>query len=1012
MAWKYSYTGDNPYIHYNISCSSKRESNSKIKYTINFTWRLDNSGSYLGTGYRLQVKATSSTGGDSGWIDYKSYSSSVSGTTVRTGPTITFTATSTTAGATDYVTLSFRNNSDYDPNYTSGSTKRAFSTPALLWTNCTAPTTVSFATGTGQIIAPSPTSSVTVKWSGAKNGTSNTISTYEIYYYFSSNGASPTTSLYSGIISVTASNTNTTILIKEENRGKYLKVAVRSVAPHNTSSLKVSDTSLQINKRPNVPTVSGSNIIIKSTDTSANITGIQPGSLNFGSQVSSVYYATSSSGTKTKVTGSTLSVTMPTNTSSKSLYFWTYDGLEYSSSSKQVTITRNTKPTINGSPKNEKFSTIKNLSTFPKTANALEEINFTLTANKTLKAKIQIIYNDKTYLLADAISLGTNSYTTSTYYIRELNLPLNTDFTFKITPYDNYETGDSLSISNNYRLPPLPIYIGHFNQLNDLNIAGTNSNNFYKNIRVRYSYDSYFCKKGEVLLVSGENNFSGTVQLKEQKTNGYMALDIIGVDSMVSGKAYNVAIKLSLNSNTSLKEFEMTKTPAIDPTPSSGSSFYVKPFTSGSNGDYSQDVIFSKGSLPDGYTENKFYSFYNLNKTSWWKSELLINNKSLDITNFISGFEISGDYIKRTFTINNDSFFNSLTGIITEETERRGIIRGSLKNTVTNLFGQVIFGQATNVTLDFEEETVYIPQANNLGTNTFLYEGYEISIPLQIKTYSVNNISFEVLIKREGDSSYTNYIGPEIINYETSNISFNNPREVTATLTTTVKEISDTRNCYFAIKILDGTKEIPTTWNSGIIYKRLKASAPILNLNKVDYQEGPPTATVYYSILDPGYDTAQLMEVQLPEKITISKGLSLSNDISEETKTSAIENNNQIFNLKGTIQDFKNSNLILTNILEYTLKDGNKITLTKTGTSNIYTIYGLSPTVSYRKNHLGINTNSFAESDIIKISPTSDRKLIRFKQVGTEYSICLDLGTGQLIGVNIDCGEITPSSEN
>ena len=78
-----------------------------------------------------------------------------------------------------------------------------------------------------------------------------------------------------------------------------------------------------------------------------------------------------------------------------------------------------------------------------------------------------------------------------------------------------------------------------------------------------------FCKKGEVLLVSGENNFSGTVQLKEQNADGYMALDIIGVDSMVSGRAYNVAIKLSLNSNTSLKEFEMTKTPAIDPTPSS-----------------------------------------------------------------------------------------------------------------------------------------------------------------------------------------------------------------------------------------------------------------------------------------------------------------------------------------------------------------------------------------------------------------------------------------------------------
>ena len=184
---------------------------------------------------------------------------------------------------------------------------------------------------------------------------------------------------------------------------------------------------------------------------------------------------------------------------------------------------------------------------------------------------------------------------------------------------------------------------------------------------------------------------------------------------------------------------------------------------------------------------------------------------------------------------------------------------------------------------------------------------------------------------------------------------------------------------------------------------------PILNLNKVDYQEGnPPAVTVYYSILDPGYDATQLIEAQSPEGIAILKGLSLSGDISEEIKTSAIENNTQTFNLKGPIQDFKNSNLILTNTLEYTLKNGNKITIQKTGTSNIYTIYGLSPTVSYRKNHLGINTNSFSEYDIIKISPTSDRKLIRFKQVGTEYSICLDLETGQLIGINIDCGDLTP----
>lgn len=1009
MAWEYSYTGDNPYIHYNISCSSSRVSNSQIKYTISFTWHLDNSGSYVGTGYKLQVKATSSTGGDSGWIDYKSYSSSVSGTTVRTGPTISFTATSTTAGETDYVTLSFRNDSDYDPNYTSGSTKRAFSTPALLWTNCTSPTEVSFATGTGQIIAPSTTSSVTVNWSGAKNGTSNIISTYDIYYYFSSNGASPTTSLYSGKKSVVASNTNTTIPIEEEDRGKYLKVAVRSVAPYNTSSLKVSDTSIQINKRPEVPTVNSSNIIIKSTDTSANITGIQPGNLNFGSQDGSVYWASSSDGTKTKITGSSLTI----SSTYTDIYFWTYDGLEYSSDSKQVTITRNTKPTISSYTKNEKFSIINNLSIKSSDGtNALEEISFALIANKSLKAKIQILYSGGIHLLEDNIPLGTDSYTTSTYYIRELNLPLDTDFTFEIIPYDSYETGDAISINNSYYLPPLPIYIGYFNQLDDLNVVETNSNNFYKNIRVRYSYDSYFCKKGEVLLVSGENNFSGMVQLKEQKVDGYMALDIVGSDSMISGRAYNVAIKLSLNSNTSLKEFEIIKTPVIDPTPSSGSSFYVKPFTSGSGEYYSQDIIFSKGSLPDGYTENNFYSFYNLNKTSWWKSELLINNKSLDITNFISGFEINGDYIKRTFIINNSDFFDNLT-TITKKTERRGIIRGSLKNTVTNRFDQVIFGQATNVTLNFEEETVYIAQANNLGTNTFLYEGYDISIPLQIKTYSVNDISFEILIKREGDSSYTNYIGPEIVKYNSEDISFNNPREVGTTLTTKVKEISDTRNCYFAIKILDGTKEVSTTWDSETTYKRLKASIPILKLNKVNYQEGEPsTVTVYYSILDPGYDATQFAQLSKKENIIISQVLSLNNDISNENKTSEIEKGEQTFNLREgeKIQDFKNSILSLKNTLEYTLKNGNKITKTKTGTSNELIIYGITPTVAYRQNHLGINTSTLQDDSILTIAPTSGRKIIYLQKYGSTDTFKINLATGALEGFifnfNIDCGEI------
>ena len=83
------------------------------------------------------------------------------------------------------------------------------------------------------------------------------------------------------------------------------------------------------------------------------------------------------------------------------------------------------------------------------------------------------------------------------------------------------------------------------------------------------------------------------------------------------------------------------------------------------------------------------------------------------------------------------------------------------------------------------------------------------------------------------------------------------------------------------------------------------------------------------------------------------------------------------------------------------------VELTKTGISNTYTVYGISPTVAYRTNHLGVNTTLFNDNDILVIAPSSNRDVIRLRKAGSEKeSFTINLKTGALEGFNIDCGEI------
>ena len=190
--------------------------------------------------------------------------------------------------------------------------------------------------------------------------------------------------------------------------------------------------------------------VFKSTDSNIVITGITAGNANFGASGQTVRYSTSSN---------TISTEVVTNkeiiAKEGTYYFWTYDGREYSSSYVTATVSKNIKPKLETCKiEKEVLSTV-----YRKTeifSGALEEVSFNLKGNKNLKYKIEISYSEnnvkKNYLLKDNQSLGTSEIITETFYPRALNLPQNISYSFKITPQDDYEIGNSVELNKNYKI--------------------------------------------------------------------------------------------------------------------------------------------------------------------------------------------------------------------------------------------------------------------------------------------------------------------------------------------------------------------------------------------------------------------------------------------------------------------------------------------------------------------------------------------------------------------------------
>ena len=874
------------------------------------------------------------------------------------------------------------------------------------WTPCSAPDSVSFWKGT-TILVPFK-EGYTITWPSAKKGKNNPVKEYEVYWRFSSSGSAPTTSTYSE--TKTVNGTSCKISVPTSERGKYLRVAVRTVGTKagDKSSL-TSSIALPINQRPSKPQISTkSPLILPSEERTGTIQGIKPGKANFGSSDTSVYYLSEEDLKKDNPIKIQLKETSLIK-GEGTYYFWTYDGKEYSSDYVVIRIKRNNQPEISELTYNCKYSTIKDKDKNPLYENeVLEEITFNIKPKTNCHCQFMINANNKSFLVGVAGPLTAGKmYHPTIKDVRLLYwLPPDTNYTFSVVPYDEIEDGLPEDLSKNFYNPPLPKLVAIYNQFKGTSIPGTNEKNFYDKLRICLTYDSYFIKNGKIEIGSGFNSLEGSIALHSNNQDYSNYNFSVSTEKLKPGNSYNLFLNIKLGGSTSTIKKEGLVVSMLPSALPINTPFTIKPYTDGIESK-TIPLQISRG------TASNFYRDYNLDKedSSWWKSELIYNGEVIDLSPFLGNISTDGDIVTRNFTIYGSTFFSKLSRL-----PHQGEIRCILRNTITNLFGQTTTDQKEVIILNFDESPTN-PNFTGDYPTTYLIEGQDISFTCSVDSYSTNKIYFIIQIDRHDGNGYTDYIGRNSpVNYDGANPpSFNSPRSIKTTLKTTIKEIKNFQDCDFKLLVIDGNKSIESTKKE--TKKRLKFATPTISFQKGEYNpnyedpESKETSRVIeatYAITDPGYYENQIgdrsdIEVTVskedflkltlfdlePKKITKNKG----------TVIYPLDNNDKI-------PEFIKGKLQLTTKITYTERD-KTYSLQKVATSETVTIYDLVPTVTYRKNRLGINSKKFLGDDILIISPTANKKMIRLFQEDSEDEIKIDLTNRQLTGVVVDCGEIT-----
>ena len=1016
------YVGKSPAAKYSVYLSSsKRISNSTMQYTFTVYYNMQYSSSHMGTGNTVRCRIYVGSGSWSSWVTLKERSSTVSGTGRYGGKSVTVTAPSSTSGASLSVYLGVDRDSESPASYsyTWSGKVGTVTTATLLYSDCSAPTSVKVSKSIG-----TPSQSITVSWSGAKGGTNNSIKSYTVFYRY---GAQPTTSSYQSYKTVTTTSTSgsTTIPISS-TRGTvtYIKIRTNGSAGSSYYSSLSSSASCTTNSLPKAPSVSVNKSIVPSTGGTVTFT-VTAGSDANSSQSRTLYYSTSSGGTKTKFT-SPLSRSIA---SAQTLYFYTYDGLEYSSAtSKSISV--NTKPTVT-------LSTDSSHEYYYNGSVYTEGYSLSCSSNKS---SVTYYY----YIVVGGTSTLVGSSTTSSRTIRTYQyVQPGESFYFRVRVNDGIEYSDYIN-SSTYTMPATYTSITrHYNQFDSSKIDYSNGD-FYRNIRVFLPTDSitkfvdttvsatYKIGTGTATSVSSISYVPATTADSSYSTSAYYC-DITVPASLISGTTYTFTITVKVG-NVLTRTYTFTKRRTysfpggnIGGTLNGGT--ITNPFTS-------PPTISFTIPAPAYFVSSTEYDYYNFNLSSENLEGAADIRLRLTYGDTYQDYEVGGDYLTLSTPTSDDTVIFNLPGNTWLHLFKNSSIKDDIINAlnpitiqaslrITNLFGIVSVYNSSFI-INPKENSSITSLTAKLGStalsssSTSIREGQTFNWTYVIEGYNTQSYTAKIQIYRSTNA--TTPTGGSWSDYKIKEFNSSTTRDTNLLITTTVTDsytipqLNQTKYIFFRVQITDSYNQTVTSGAvaAGASNRHITPSITITGYN---YTKGSSddtgTISITYTINDNGAGringtstTNNLVSLTNSVQI-IGATTEENNKIISRGGTTLSNTNNSSASTTAVVDNFTESNIQVYVRFKTRLSlDSSISTYDKTFDSVILTIYNINPTIAVRKQYLGINSTAFEDDRVIVIAAGAQgvrkKMVIETEQVGKETYI--DVTTGEMFDFIIDGG--------
>ena len=865
------------------------------------------------------------------------------------------------------------------------------------YTKCTAPTNVKT---NGSVIKPNG-SNLTITWSGASGGTANPIKSYTIGYKVN-NGT--LTELVKGVTATSYIYTTNGAF----SRGDKITFLVKAIgtASGYDSDYSTAGANVTINYLPSAPSIPQSNYTLAS-DGSVTVT-VTIGSDQDSSQIKSIEYAESANGTKKKLINNQLSIdsNMVVKGASQKYYFWTFDGLEYSKKSTEITVSRNTKPTLEVSCSGQILTSTKSVEEYKYIISPV--LNFS--GNSTLGTKN--IYNWRIYYGNGAENLNkvieNQSTTNSSFSYEDIRSLVGAGcyYKFEVTRNDGIEDSIPVTTDEIFYTTHLPTLEGIYNRADFSSIEPWEY--FSKKIRFVLSYDEGFPLA--MIKYKDSQGKEKEISVQLSRIGGFWVYDLNTLS--LEAKAYTFSVtpqgrkysNVIISGKTVLTKISDYGTATlswdgkVNPFVVNASSLVANNFFNSQTPE--EDSLLSQY----GFSKLPEYDLYVNDGEKWEHCQAVeaSYNSPENIAFILSGKEIYDIATKANLDM-------------TSSTQQMVIRIQAL-----NAFGDEI---NWTVTKDVDWVIGAEPKIDiflmSFGEAAVLKENVPVIASIKVESYhgapyrfrlegqSGNSIFFSKLLKLS-ETSREGVIGhktPVVYFYENIDAGLIESQVESLENDTIWNLTLDFYNGLSVNKTSDS--ELKLTRHIPILFSLDKCEMPPAS------QDGNSNKTldVALNIRDFGFDiidetitniTLSLQKLNDNDEWTDFKIVALSSD--SNSQVLQFDDIDDLFDQK----DFAKVRVKITTNA-YSKIDGEEdrsaYGSSKIEYSQIVTIYDYSPTLSYRKNRIGINTNMDEEdSTSVFVIKVADERCNFIRLISANRTIEIDLSTGNISGAIIESG--------